>query len=85
VLQEPRGIRETREHIVTRERGIVGQHIVDAVTGGEELQHGLHGDARTLDDGLAVTDVGVDDDLPHGLKDNKLGEALKTFGSLLAD
>ena len=65
MLEQACGIRQARQHVVARERGIARQHVVDAVAGGKKLQHGAGCDARAFDDRPAVADVRIDDDLLH--------------------
>lgn len=65
VLEHARGIGQAGEHIVARERWITREHVLNAVARGKEFEHGARGDARTLDDRLAIADIRIDDDLPH--------------------
>jgi len=65
VLEQARGIGQAGEHVLAREGWVAREDVVNAVAGGEEFEHGAGGDARAFDDRLAVTDVGIDDDLPH--------------------
>ena len=82
MLHQPGREGQPREYVIPRERRISGQHVFDAVAGGEELQHGLNGDASTFDRRLAVADVRMNDDLSHSVKRNHYAWRVQGFDAL---
>ena len=58
-----------RSHVLARQVGVFGQHVLHRVAGGEKPDHRLRRDARAPHNRPAVADVGMDGDaLGHGAK-----------------
>ena len=56
---------------LARQTRVHSQHVVERSSVGQPFQHDLHADAGALDDGLAVEDFGVADEVGIGLEHDR--------------
>ncbi len=62
MLHQLRRKSDAGQHILTRQRRILFEHLLDRIARREKFQHRARGDPRPANGGLSVANVGVDDD-----------------------
>jgi hypothetical protein len=60
IAHHARGAIQARLHVGAGEPGILLQHILDRIAGGEKFQHRLHRDARAANDQPAIANIRFD-------------------------
>lgn len=62
---------EARHHVVAGQGRVFFENIFDGVTRRKEFENRLNRNPRSFDDGLAITDIGIDEDAFHSLYGNR--------------